>query len=100
MKITAMHGLTKQEYEKIKAAAKEEISFRVTLRYHKQSYCYGAIDIRPYHRQNMMPPEQVDELIAFAIRHGLNQSMSHFESENRHYIYGCARALNYLYKTV
>ena len=91
-------GLTQKEYQALKDAAKKELPFRVTMRYHKQKYCYGSIDIRTakfrangFHNTD----EEIDAIIDFCKAHNIGAPMTYFDSDNRYAIYG-GSGFNYL----
>lgn len=73
MKITTTVGLTAAEYEDIKKAVKAELPFTVSVRYHKQQYAYGSIDIRPTKQMGWhWTLEQVKQVREFCNSHNFH----------------------------
>lgn len=84
--IRTLEGLTAAEYEALKTAAKDELTVPHTLRFHKQGYCYGAVDIRPTAKTGYRFTEaQAAEVIEFCIRRGLGVSQAHLFTQEHGY---------------
>lgn len=74
--VRTLRGLTDTEYEALKADAKA-LPFRVTIRIHRQTYAYGAVDVRPVvarvagRQEWRWTSEQFHAAREFVQRHGL-----------------------------
>ena len=67
-----VRGLSDSEYENIKALAKKELPFRVSIRRWKRNYAMGQIDIRPYGKGiYRWTSEEFKTVLAFVERHNL-----------------------------
>jgi xylose isomerase len=71
-----VEGLNDAAYATLKAAAKTELPFPVTLRRHTQQYAYHHIDIRPTAKtQHRFTDTHVAAIRDFCDRHGLDDGL-------------------------
>jgi hypothetical protein len=98
IKIKSVIGLTEDQINELKLAAKKEISFRVTFRKRKQKYALGTFDLRPY-GTNTWTEEQYEEVERFMINHKLtNIGMSIYDEKKISNYKLCNMGFNTTYK--
>jgi hypothetical protein len=96
-----MRGLYPEEYETIKKAIKEELSFKVSVRQWKRKYAYGAIDIKPLKANGWaLSKEEIDEIYALMQRHGLCIDRENYFETVPHYDIIFRSGVCFVYKEI